>query len=120
MATFTKKLSKTIDIGISSKDRDAPQDFENMVELELGKNYSFKEDYYPDCEYLKINIQEKANYYISITEGRGFLYNENLEFIDTVGDIYKTMFELDKGTYYLVIEYTTYAEPKTNVKITQY
>ena len=109
-----------IDIGISSKDRDAPQDFENMVELELGKNYSFKEDYYPDCEYLKINIQEKANYYISITEGRGFLYNENLEFIDTVGDIYKTMFELDKGTYYLVIEYTTYAEPNTNVKITQY
>lgn len=30
------------------------------------------------------------------------------------------MFELDKGTYYLVIEYTTYAEPNTNVKITQY
>ena len=116
----TSQYKTTIDIAIESKDRDAPQDFDEMIELEKDKYYSFNKDYYQDCEYLKFNMVDKPRCIISISEGRGYLYNENLEFIDTVGENYKTTFNLDEGTYYLVIEYTTYAEPKTNVKITQY
>ena len=116
----TSQYKTTIDIAIESKDRDAPQDFDEMIELEKDKYYSFNKDYFQDCEYLKFNMVDKPRCIISISEGRGYLYNENLEFIDTVGENYKTTFNLDEGTYYLVIEYTTYAESKTNVKITQY
>lgn len=112
----TSPYKSPIYIGIKSKDRDAPQDLNNMVTLNLGEYKSFKKDYSQDCEYLKFIADEKGKYITSLSEGRGYLFNENLEYIGLADEAS----DLEEGTYYLVVEYTTYSEGKVDVKVIKY
>ena len=61
----------------------------------------------------KISLDKDGKCGFSISEGRGYLYNENLEFIGVADATYS----LEQGKYYLVVEYTTYADDKTEVVI---
>ena len=112
----TSSIKSPIYIGIKSKDRDAPQDLDNMVTLTLEQYQSFKMDYFGDCEYLKFIADEKARYKAVNSSGRCYLFNENLEYIGPADETK----ELEEGTYYIVVEYLTYGEKDVDIKVIKY
>lgn len=110
-------LKTKIRIGLKSIDRDAPQDFSNMVELTTGKFKTLNKDYYDDNEYLKVNIQEAKKYKFYFTEGtRVYLYDENKEYIDFISNSGSSL-DLETGVYYVVVEYTDYSVNNVSIKV---
>lgn len=108
---------KTIFIGIKSLERDAPQDFSNMISLEFNQFYQFSKNYTSDLEFVKINIETDGEYTCLVSNGTGYLYNENHELIDTLDRSTSKKIYFEKGTYYLVAAYPSSGETPIKIKI---
>lgn len=106
-----------IPIGIKSIERDAPQDFSNMQVLNIGESKTVKQDFNVDVEYFEFTITEAGKYRFSIETGRGYVYNENKEFVNYIGLFPDNYLNLTEGTYYLVIEYSDYMLKSNSITI---
>ena len=113
----TSQSKNKIFIGIKSIERDAPQDYNNMFEMGINEQYQFSKDYSNDIEYVKVNIESADDYTFLVSNGLGYLYNENFELVDKFDRSSATKINLSEGIYYLVAVYPTTSNVSIKIKI---